>query len=257
MLSLIRLRQIVALILTGTILSLWLIPNVCASVNTTTQTFNYKEALEKTILFYEAQRSGKLPANNRIAWRKDSALNDGADVRVDLTGGWYDAGDNMKFGFPFASSVTMLAWGVIAYRNAFINSGQLEYIKDNLKWADDYLLKAYLPKDPNTAADDIFYGQVGNSALDHNWWGPPEVMPMKRPAYSLTASCRGSDLAAESAAAMASTSIVFRVSGNTSYADLLVSRAEQLFRFADTYRGEYSKCITDAGNHYESTQDLF
>ena len=38
----------------------------------------------------EAQRSGELPSDNRIAWRKDSALTDGSDVGVDLTGGYYD-----------------------------------------------------------------------------------------------------------------------------------------------------------------------
>lgn len=44
----------------------------------------------KSILFYEAQRSGKLPANNRITWRADSALSDHGDSGEDLTGGWYD-----------------------------------------------------------------------------------------------------------------------------------------------------------------------
>ena len=44
----------------------------------------------KSILFYEAQRSGKLPANNRIPWRGDSALNDAGNNGEDLTGGWYD-----------------------------------------------------------------------------------------------------------------------------------------------------------------------
>lgn len=43
-----------------------------------------------SLLFYEAQRSGKLPSNNRIPWRGDSALKDGSDVSKDLTGGWYD-----------------------------------------------------------------------------------------------------------------------------------------------------------------------
>ena len=46
--------------------------------------------LQLSILFYETQRSGKLPADNRIPWRGDSALEDGSDVGVDLTGGWYD-----------------------------------------------------------------------------------------------------------------------------------------------------------------------
>ena len=44
------------------------------------------------MLFYEAQRSGKLPADNRIAWRGDSALHDASSTGADLSGGWYDAG---------------------------------------------------------------------------------------------------------------------------------------------------------------------
>ena len=42
------------------------------------------------MLFYEAQRSGKLPANQRVTWRKDSALNDKGNKGEDLTGGYYD-----------------------------------------------------------------------------------------------------------------------------------------------------------------------
>ena len=51
---------------------------------------NYKEVLKLSLLFYEAQRSGKLPKNNRIAWRKDSAMDDGKDIPLDLSGGYYD-----------------------------------------------------------------------------------------------------------------------------------------------------------------------
>lgn len=44
----------------------------------------------KSILFYEAQRSGKLPDSNRIPWRGDSSLLDAGNNGEDLTGGWYD-----------------------------------------------------------------------------------------------------------------------------------------------------------------------
>ena len=64
--------------------------------------YNYGEALQKAIMFYEFQRSGKLPENTRNNWRGDSGLNDGADVGLDLTGGWYDAGDHVKFNLPMA-----------------------------------------------------------------------------------------------------------------------------------------------------------
>src|SRR5215468_198249 len=77
------------------------------------QTFNYGEALQKSLFFYEAQRSGTLPANKRINWRGNSGLNDGSDVGKDLTGGWYDAGDHVKFGLPMAASATLLAMGIV------------------------------------------------------------------------------------------------------------------------------------------------
>ena len=80
-----------------------------APAQVSAQTFNYAEALQKSLFFYEAQRSGPLPASNRVNWRGDSGLTDGADVGRNLTGGWYDAGDHVKFGLPMASSATMLA----------------------------------------------------------------------------------------------------------------------------------------------------
>jgi len=43
---------------------------------------DYKDALSKRILFFEGQRSGILPHNQRLTWRKDSALKDGSDQNV-------------------------------------------------------------------------------------------------------------------------------------------------------------------------------
>ena len=51
--------------------------------------YNYNEALSKSILFYEAQRTGYLPSTNRIPWRGDSFTND-RDGVIDLTGGYFD-----------------------------------------------------------------------------------------------------------------------------------------------------------------------
>ena len=43
---------------------------------------NYAEALKNSLLYFEAQRSGKLPSNQRVTWRGDSALRDGSDAHV-------------------------------------------------------------------------------------------------------------------------------------------------------------------------------
>lgn len=52
--------------------------------------YNYAEVLEKSLLFYEAQRTGYLPADNRIPWRGDSFVTDQGDDGEDLSGGYFD-----------------------------------------------------------------------------------------------------------------------------------------------------------------------
>lgn len=42
----------------------------------------YGDALAKAILFFEGQRSGRLPANQRVRWRGNSALADGRPENV-------------------------------------------------------------------------------------------------------------------------------------------------------------------------------
>ncbi len=211
--------------------------------------FGYGEALQKSFLFYEANRSGPLPDNNRIEWRSDSTVNDGSDVGLDLTGGYFDAGDHVKFGFPMAASMTMLSWGVEEYQDAYTRSDQLDEALDAIKWGTDYFLKAHVTEGGTTQA---FYGQVGNGDADHNYWGSPEEMTMARPAYKIDANNPGSDLAGETAAALASASIIFR-SSDEAYAEQLLNNAKQLYEFAETYQGKYSDSITDAQGYYVSS----
>lgn len=206
--------------------------------------YNYAEVLQKSIFFYEAQQSGKLPEWNRVSWRGDSRLTDGADVGKDLTGGWYDAGDHIKFGFPMASTATVLAWGVLEFEAGYKNSSQYDAMLRNLRFVNDYFLKAH-------TAPNEFYGQVGNGSIDHSWWGPVEVYPKEAPSYKIDATCGGSDLAAETAASMAAASMIFKTS-DAAYADKLLTHAKQLFSFADTVRGKYSDCIKDAQGFYNS-----
>lgn len=52
--------------------------------------YNYDHVLHLSLLYYEAQRSGYLPADNRIPWRGNSAVQDKGMNGEDLTGGYYD-----------------------------------------------------------------------------------------------------------------------------------------------------------------------
>lgn len=101
---------------------------------------DYQEALSKAILFFEGQRSGVLPQDQRQSWRANSGLSDGWTHNTDLTGGYYDAGDNVKFGFPMAFTTTMLAWSVIEFGDS-MPPNELRNALVAIRWATDYLLK--------------------------------------------------------------------------------------------------------------------
>ncbi|KAL1059792.1 hypothetical protein V6Z11_1Z006200 [Gossypium hirsutum] len=139
--------------------------------------YDYKDALGKAIMFFEGQRSGKLPANQRLKWRGDSALTDGKPDNVKLVGGYYDAGDNVKFGWPMAFTVTLLTH-----------------------------------TSPTT-----LYTQVGDGNADHQCWERPEDMDTPRTLYKITSDSPGTEASAEASAALSAASLVFkRVDSNYS-----------------------------------------
>nr|AZH23717.1 glycoside hydrolase family 9 [Gastrophysa viridula] len=210
---------------------------------------DYKEALKLSLLYLEAQRSGRLPSNNRIKWRGDSALDDRGLKGEDLTGGYYDASDYVKFSFNLAFTTTVLSWGVIAYGDAYIEAGQYSEVLDAIKWSTDYLIKCH--PSPNE-----FYGQVGEFSIDHAFWGRPEDMNLTRPAYKIDEKNPGTDLAAESAASFSSASLVFK-HVDSSYSKELLRHAEQIYGFARTYRGLYKDVIPGAKQYYDSESSSY
>lgn len=140
--------------------------------------------------------------------------------QVDLEGGYYDAGDNVKFGFPMAFTTTLLSWSVIEYAQFFDNAGELNYARNAIRWGADYLLKA-------TSIPNVIYAQVGDPNVDHSCWERPEDMDTPRTVYQVDSTHPGSDLAAEMAAALAAASLVFRDS-EFLYSRTLLYRSKQV-----------------------------
>lgn len=206
--------------------------------------FNYGEALQKSLLFYELQRSGDIPDETRCNWRADSCLNDGQDVGLDLTGGWYDAGDNVKFNLPMSYSAMILGWSILEDMDAYKESGQLEYALGNIKWANDYFIKCH-------PEDEVYYYQVGNGSQDHTFWGAAEVVEyrMERPSYCVTKDNPGSTVCGETAASLAVCSIVYK-DIDKSYSDLCLNHAKSLYKFAKDTQSDSG--YTMAAGFYDS-----
>lgn len=174
--------------------------------------FDYRDALSKSILFLEAQRSGKLPQSQRVKWRGDSGLTDGklqnvsrsrnkslfnlfrnknrsgsyyhskltpykilcaTQLQVDLAGGYYDAGDNVKYGLPMAFTITTLAWGTLDYGKELKAAGEIQNARDAIRWGTDYFLKA-------SATPNELWVQVKKSNLKYSAFILQDYEKLKR-----------------------------------------------------------------------------
>ncbi|CAH1437190.1 unnamed protein product [Lactuca virosa] len=204
----------------------------------------YSDALRISTQFFDVQKSGRLE-NNHIEWRGDSGLQDGKEENLDLSKGLYDAGDLIKFGFPMAFTATVLAWSILEYGQHMEEVKELKHAHESLKWITDYLINAH-------PSDNVLYIQVGDPDVDHKCWERPEATTEKRPALQVNISHPGSDVAAETAAAMAAASLVFK-NQDAHYSKSLLDHAQKLFQFADSYRAVYSESIPEIQDYYNSS----
>lgn len=171
----------------------------------TAQSFDneqYQKALWMTGRFYGAQRSGaghnwliaeheptqtaSSLTGNLSAFVKGQDFVKDADGDYDLTGGWVDCGDNVKFGQTEFYSGYMLALGYSEFPTGYGDYYSQNYegyigasdytwegkkgkpngipdILDELKYATDFFMKCV--RDEKT-----FYYQVGDGGPDHKVW---------------------------------------------------------------------------------------
>ncbi len=204
---------------------------------------NYAEALQKSLYFYECQQAGPLPDWNRVEWRADSTLNDF------ITGGWYDAGDHVKFNLPMAYSASMIAWGLYQYPKGIEKCGEMTNYVNNLTFVLDYLAACDL-------GDEVVF-QVGNGEDDHSWWGPAELVEYgmidqnksgDRPYYK---GRKCSAAFGEMAAALAAGYCALK--GRSDKVDDYLKHAENIFAIADEEKSDDEYMVSDAKGFYRSS----
>jgi endoglucanase len=239
-------------------------------------THNYAEALQKSLYFYDAEKSGPGITGGRLQWRGNSEVADARiplttamtnlsqafidknrvfldpdnDSCVDVHGGYHDAGDHVKFGLPQSYAASTLGWGMYEFKDAFVKINEYDHFMDILKWFSDYFLRCTFR---NRNGEIIaFCYQVGEGSVDHNYWGPPELQSPKkfpRPAYFATSEKPASDQTAGAAAALALMYLNCKGS-DSAYASRCLTGAADLYAFAKVNRG-----LGYSGGFYGSSAD--
>lgn len=201
------------------------------AANAADSEYNYAEALQKSMFFYEVQQAGILPEWNSVLWRADSMVKEDGTPADVVDGGWFDAGDHYKFTLTNAYTASVLAWGYIQYKDAVEKAGLGEVYRNNVQWGLDYVM--------NCDKGDKVIGTIGDSD-DHVVWCSAEVYMRKhklkfddeeRPYDEIT----DSTTVALSAAALAEGYIMFKDS-DPAKADEYLEHAKSLFELADKTR---------------------
>lgn len=209
---------------------------------------NYAEALQKSLYFYECQQAGPLPEWNRVEWKADSTMTD------EVLGGWYDAGDHVKFNLPMAYSASMLAWGLYQYPDGVEKCGEMTNYVNNLEFVLDYIAEC-------DRGDEVVY-QVGNGTIDHTWWGPVELiqygMQDSGTSYDsaraiLVSSDGCSAVFGEMAAALAAGSCALKDRIDQSKIDDYIAHAENIFKLADASKSNDVYNDSNASGFYRSS----
>jgi len=257
---------------------------VQAHSETVSKTYNYAEAFQKSMYFYDAEKCGAGITGGKLEWRGDCHTDDAkiplvpagkgadgamaekgvsltqefidanrkyldpdGDGTVDLSGGFHDAGDHVKFGLPGSYAAATLGWGFYEFKDAYARIGEEAHMRDLLKWYSDYFLRCTFMNENGEVV--AFCYQVGEGSSDHSYWGAPELQPTLRPAYFATPQTPASDQVAGAAAALA---IMYLNTKDTdaAYAEKCLSTSKALYNFAVKYRG-----LGYSGGFYGSSYD--
>jgi hypothetical protein len=173
-----------------------------------------------------------------------------------VQGGWFDAGDHVKFNMPMAYSAAILGWGLLEYGD---NLSELEKTEVNLnvQYALDYLVACDTNDIPELGITDEVVCQVGVGGPDHKWWGSPEIAELEvkygemgeRAIETTDSTC----VTGQMSAALTVGYLICK-EDYPEKADLYLEKARHYFELANTSRSDEDYMATEAatGNFYKS-----
>ena len=178
-------------------------------------------------------------------------LDPDGDGFVDVSGGFHDAGDHVKFGLPEAYAGSTVSWGYYEFRDAYEATGQAEHAETICRYFCDYFMRSTF-RDENGDVIAFCY-QVGDGDIDHAIWESPEIDSMARPAYFATADLPTTDDVSESAACLAINYYNFRDT-DPDYADKCLDYAKALFNFAASHEKKVGAGADGPKSYYTSSK---
>ena len=164
----------------------------------------YGDMFGTTLQFYRVQRCGNTnPLLHGVCHLVDGIVANGSQRgrHIDVTGGWHDAGDYLKFIITDAFATTLMLHAYERHPEVFadIDHNNIPDVLDEARIGLDWLLKMWDPENR-----ELYY-QVGDYR-DHGEWRLPDGDDASRPSTRTVWACeagKGANIAGKMAAAFA------------------------------------------------------
>ncbi len=177
------------------------------------------------------------------------------DGFIDHSGGYYDAGDFIKFSLTTGFMASTVAWSVFEFPEAYYNTGLDVEVLDQITWAADWFLKGTFIEDKSLPVDQwnlVGFAHQDGGVGDHSCgWIPPELRDAgrcPRKLFFTTHDNPAADVTAAASAALALTSLVTK-NQRPEYSQNALNHAIALYNFAKQYPSTTS---SDNGGLYTS-----
>ena len=201
--------------------------------------YNFAKLLQESLYFYDGNMCGTdVDENSAFSWRGNCHTYDSHVTyngkTVDVSGGYHDAGDHVKFGLPQGYAATVLALGYYQFADAYDELGQTAHFNTIMDYFCDYFTRCTIYKEGTDTVEAFCY-QVGDGDSDHAKWEAPEGQTIGRPAFFATASNPATDEVSVAVAALALQAANYQKQGGAealAKSKAYLKTAEDLFDFA-------------------------
>ena len=201
--------------------------------------YNFAKLLQESLYFYDGNMCGTdVDENSAFSWRGNCHTYDSHVTyngkTVDVSGGYHDAGDHVKFGLPQGYAATVLALGYYQFADAYDELGQTAHFNTIMDYFCDYFTRCTIYKEGTDTVEAFCY-QVGDGGSDHAKWEAPEGQTIGRPAFFATTSNPATDEVSVAVAALALQAANYQKQGGAealAKSKAYLKTAEDLFDFA-------------------------
>jgi len=229
--------------------------STAASIPAAAADNDYYEALSLSLYMFDANACGTDVNDNVLTWRGNCHTYDGkaaiseaenfdssvksivdpdGDGYVDVSGGYHDAGDHIKFNLTMGFGMSSLAMSEYLNPGVYEKAGARDHLNAILKRNAEYLMKTTFLNSSGEVATICHVVADGNA--DHSDWRSPEIQTYPRKTYWLTANSNNSAVCGEMASALAGAAYILKDS-DSAFASECLKYAKAIYNFGKNHKG--------------------